>query len=142
MNYNYYGNTEPKDIKNMSNKVNERINYYKNNYLLKDIPEIHDQWLVDFKKNIKFMQQGSGFKFYPSKNTTPGEISSATFSGEHNLMLPFSKKPYKITYEVIEKSNNNEKSVLKGEYGYFKNNEIFEATISSMKIFIQERNLH
>lgn len=131
LNYNYYGNTEPKDIKNMSNKVNERINYYKNNYLLKDIPEIHDQWLVDFKKNIKFMQQGSGFKFYPSKNTTPGEISSATFSGEHNLMLPFSKKPYKITYEVIEKSNNNEKSVLKGEYGYFKNNEIFEATISS-----------
>lgn len=131
LNYNYYGNTEPKDIKNMSNKVNERINYYKNNYLLKDIPEIHDQWLVDFKKNIEFMQQGSGFKFYPSKNTTPGEISSATFSGEHNLMLPFSKKPYKITYEVIEKSNNNEKSVLKGEYGYFKNNEIFEATISS-----------
>ncbi|MBS5969018.1 MAG: VWA domain-containing protein [Clostridium perfringens] len=131
LNYNYYGNTEPKDIKNMSNKVNERINYYKNNYLLKDIPEIHDQWLVDFKKNIKFMQQGSGFKFYPSKNTTPGEISSATFSGEHNLMLPFSKKPYKITYEVIEKLNNNEKSVLKGEYGYFKNNEIFEATISS-----------
>ncbi|WP_157734686.1 vWA domain-containing protein [Clostridium perfringens] len=131
LNYNYYGNTEPKDLKNMSNKVNERINYYKNNYLLKDIPEIHDQWLVDFKKNIEFMQQGSGFKFYPSKNTTPGEISSATFSGEHNLMLPFSKKPYKITYEVIEKSNNNEKSVLKGEYGYFKNNEIFEATISS-----------
>ena len=132
LNYNYYGNTEPKDIKNMSNDVNERINsYYKNNYLLKDIPEIHDKWLVDFKKNIKFMQQGSGFKFYPSKNTTPGEISSATFSGEHNLMLPFSKKPYKITYEVIEKSNNNEKSVLKGEYGYFKNNEIFEATISS-----------
>lgn len=131
LNYNYYGNTDPKDIKNMSNKVNERINYYKNNYLLKDIPEIHDQWLVDFKKNIEFMQQGSGFKFYPSKNTTPGEISSATFSGEHNLMLPFSKKPYKITYEVIEKSNNNEKSVLKGEYGYFKNNEIFEATISS-----------
>ncbi|WP_415277451.1 PA14 domain-containing protein, partial [Clostridium perfringens] len=131
LNYNYYGNTDPKDIKNMSNDVNERINYYKNNYLLKDIPEIHDKWLVDFKKNIKFMQQGSGFKFYPSKNTTPGEISSATFSGEHNLMLPFSKKPYKITYEVIEKSNNNEKSVLKGEYGYFKNNEIFEATISS-----------
>ncbi|MDM0925291.1 VWA domain-containing protein [Clostridium perfringens] len=132
LNYNYYGNTDPKDIKNMSNKVNERINYYyKNNYLLKDIPEIHDKWLVDFKKNIKFMQQGSGFKFYPSKNTTPGEISSATFSGEHNLMLPFSKKPYKITYEVIEKSNNSEKSVLKGEYGYFKNNEIFEATISS-----------
>lgn len=132
LNYNYYGNTEPKDIKNMSNKVNERINYYyKNNYLLKNIPKIYDKWLVDFKKNIEFMQQGSGFKFYPSKNTTPGEISSATFSGEHNLMLPFSKKPYKITYEVIEKSNNNEKSVLKGEYGYFKNNEIFEATISS-----------
>lgn len=132
LNYNYYGNTEPKDIKNMSNDVNERINsYYKNNYLLKDIPEIYDEQLDKFKKNIEFMQQGSGFKFYPSKNTTPGEISSATFSGEHNLMLPFSKKPYKITYEVIEKSNNNEKSVLKGEYGYFKNNEIFEATISS-----------
>lgn len=132
LNYNYYGNTDPKDIKNMSNDVNEGINYYyKNNYLLKDIPKIYDERLVDFKKNIKFMQQGSGFKFYPSKNTTPGEISSATFSGEHNLMLPFSKKPYKITYEVIEKSNNNEKSVLKGEYGYFKNNEIFEATISS-----------
>ncbi len=132
LNYNYYGNTDPKDITNMSNDVNEGINYYyKNNYLLKDIPKIYDERLVDFKKNIKFMQQGSGFKFYPSKNTTPGEISSATFSGEHNLMLPFSKKPYKITYEVIEKSNNNEKSVLKGEYGYFKNNEIFEATISS-----------
>lgn len=132
LNYNYYGNTEPKDIKNMSNKVNERINYYyKNNYLLKNIPKIYDKWLVDFKKNIEFMQQGSEFKFYPSKNTTPGEISSATFSGEHNLMLPFSKKPYKITYEVIEKSNNSEKSVLKGEYGYFKNNEIFESTISS-----------
>ncbi|EHA6440596.1 VWA domain-containing protein [Clostridium perfringens] len=132
LNYNYYGNTEPKDIKNMSNDVNERINsYYKNNYLLKDIPEIYDEQLDKFKKNIEFMQQGSGFKFYPSKNTTPGEISSATFSGEHNLMLPFSKKPYKITYEVIEKSNNSEKSVLKGEYGYFKNNEIFEATISS-----------
>lgn len=132
LNYNYYGNTDPKDIKNMSNDVNERINYYyKNKYLLKNIPKIYDERLVDFKKNIKFMQQGSGFKFYPSKNTTPGEISSATFSGEHNLMLPFSKKPYKITYEVIEKSNNNEKSVLKGEYGYFKNNEIFEATISS-----------
>lgn len=132
LNYNYYGNTDPKDIKNMSNDVNERINsYYKNNYLLKDIPEIYDEQLDKFKKNIEFMQQGSGFKFYPSKNTTPGEISSATFSGEHNLMLPFSKKPYKITYEVIEKSNNNEKSVLKGEYGYFKNNEIFEATISS-----------
>lgn len=132
LNYNYYGNTEPKYIRNMSNDVNERINYYyKNNYLLKDIPEIYDEQLDKFKKNIEFMQQGSGFKFYPSKNTTPGEISSATFSGEHNLMLPFSKKPYKITYEVIEKSNNNEKSVLKGEYGYFKNNEIFEATISS-----------
>lgn len=132
LNYNYYGNTEPKYIRNMSNDVNERINhYYKNKYLLKNIPKIYDERLVDFKKNIKFMQQGSGFKFYPSKNTTPGEISSATFSGEHNLMLPFSKKPYKITYEVIEKSNNNEKSVLKGEYGYFKNNEIFEATISS-----------
>ncbi|WP_185847727.1 VWA domain-containing protein [Clostridium perfringens] len=132
LNYNYYGNTDPKDITNMSNDVNEGINYYyKNNYLLKDIPKIYDERLVDFKKNIKFMQQGSGFKFYPSKNTTPGEISSATFSGEHNLKLPFSKKPYKITYEVIEKSNNNEKSVLKGEYGYFKNNEIFEATISS-----------
>lgn len=132
LNYNYYGNTEPKYIRNMSNDVNERINYYyKNNYLLKNIPKIYDERLVDFKKNIEFMQQGSGFKFYPSKNTTPGEISSATFSGEHNLMLPFSKKPYKITYEVIEKSNNNEKSVLKGEYGYFKNNEIFEATISS-----------
>ena len=131
LNYNYYGNTEPKDIKNMSNSINNTINNYKKYYQLKYIPEIYDQWLVDFKKNIKFMQQGSGFKFYPSKNTTPGEISSATFSGEHNLMLPFSKKPYKITYEVIEKSNNNEKSVLKGEYGYFKNNEIFEATISS-----------
>lgn len=132
LNYNYYGNTEPKYIRNMSNDVNERINYYyKNNYPLKDIPKIYDKQLGDFKENIKFMQQGSGFKFYPSKNTTPGEISSATFSGEHNLMLPFSKKPYKITYEVIEKSNNNEKSVLKGEYGYFKNNEIFEATISS-----------
>ncbi|EOU1702777.1 VWA domain-containing protein [Clostridium perfringens] len=131
LNYNYYGNTDPKDIKNMSNSINNTINNYKKYYQLKYIPEIYDQWLVDFKKNIKFMQQGSGFKFYPSKNTTPGEISSATFSGEHNLMLPFSKKPYKITYEVIEKSNNNEKSVLKGEYGYFKNNEIFEATISS-----------
>lgn len=131
LNYNYYGNTEPKDIKNMSNSINNTINNYKKYYQLKYIPEIYDQWLVDFKKNIEFMQQGSGFKFYPSKNTTPGEIASATFSGEHNLMLPFSKKPYKITYEVIEKSNNNEKSVLKGEYGYFKNNEIFEATISS-----------
>ena len=132
LNYNYYGNTEPKYIRNMSNYVNERINYYyKNNYPLKDIPEIYDDQLGKFKENIKFMQQGSGFKFYPSKNTTPGEIASATFSGEHNLTLPFSKKPYKITYEVIEKSNNNEKSVLKGEYGYFKNNEIFEATVSS-----------
>ncbi|HAT4139107.1 TPA: VWA domain-containing protein [Clostridium perfringens] len=131
LNYNYYGNTDPKDIKNMSNSINNTINNYKKYYQLKYIPEIYDQWLVDFKKNIEFMQQGSGFKFYPSKNTTPGEISSATFSGEHNLMLPFSKKPYKITYEVIEKSNNSEKSVLKGEYGYFKNNEIFEATISS-----------
>ncbi|MFH0317930.1 VWA domain-containing protein [Clostridium perfringens] len=135
LNYNYYGNTEPKYIRNMSNDINNTINntinYYKKYYTLEDMPEIHDKWLVDFKKNIKFMQQGSGFKFYPSKNTTPGEISSATFSGEHNLMLPFSKKTYKITYEVIEKSNNNEKSVLKGEYGYFKNNEIFEATISS-----------
>ncbi|EIF6297266.1 VWA domain-containing protein [Clostridium perfringens] len=132
LNYNYYGNTEPKYIRNMSNYVNERINYYyKNNYPLKDIPEIYDDQLGKFKENIKFIQQGSGFKFYPSKNTTPGEIASATFSGEHNLTLPFSKKPYKITYEVIEKSNNNEKSVLKGEYGYFKNNEIFEATVSS-----------
>ncbi|MDK0896523.1 VWA domain-containing protein [Clostridium perfringens] len=132
LNYNYYGNTEPKYIRNMSNYVNERINYYyKNNYPLKDIPEIYDDQLGKFKENIKFMQQGSGFKFYPSKNTTPGEIASATFSGEHNLTLTFSKKPYKITYEVIEKSNNNEKSVLKGEYGYFKNNEIFEATVSS-----------
>ncbi|SUY31718.1 VWA domain-containing protein [Clostridium perfringens] len=135
LNYNYYGNTEPKYIRNMSNDINNTINntinYYKKYYTLEDMPEIHDEQLDEFKKNIEFMQQGSGFKFYPSKNTTPGEISSATFSGEHNLMLPFSKKPYKITYEVIEKSNNNEKSVLKGEYGYFKNNEIFEATISS-----------
>ena len=131
LNYNYYGNTDPKDIKNIINSINNTINNYKKYYQLKYIPEIYDQWLVDFKKNIEFMQQGSGFKFYPSKNTTPGEIASATFSGDHNLMLPFSKKPYKITYEVIEKSNNNEKSVLKGDYGYFKNNEIFEATISS-----------
>ncbi|MDU2663600.1 MAG: VWA domain-containing protein [Clostridium perfringens] len=131
LNYNYYGNNEPKYIRNMSNDINNTINYYKKYYTLEDMPEIYDEQLDKFKKNIEFMQQGSGFKFYPSKNTTPGEISSATFSGEHNLMLPFSKKPYKITYEVIEKSNNNEKSVLKGEYGYFKNNEIFEATISS-----------
>uniref|UniRef100_UPI0039EA1ED7 PA14 domain-containing protein n=1 Tax=Clostridium perfringens TaxID=1502 RepID=UPI0039EA1ED7 len=131
LNYNYYGNTEPKYIRNMSNDINNTINYYKKYYTLEDMPEIYDEQLDKFKESIKFMQQGSGFKFYPSKNTTPGEISSATFSGEHNLMLPFSKKPYKITYEVIEKSNNNEKSVLKGEYGYFKNNEIFEATISS-----------
>ena len=131
MNYNYYGNTKPTNIKETNEEINNIIKSYNGYNILKDKLKTYDKQLVNFKKNIKFMQQGSGFKFYPSKNTTPGEISSATFSGEHNLMLPFSKKPYKITYEVIEKSNNNEKSVLKGEYGYFKNNEIFEATISS-----------
>ncbi|MDM0475857.1 VWA domain-containing protein [Clostridium perfringens] len=131
LNYNYYGNTKPTDITETNEEINNIIKSYNGYNILKDKLKTYDKQLGDFKKNIKFMQQGSGFKFYPSKNTTPGEISSATFSGEHNLMLPFSKKPYKITYEVIEKSNNNEKSVLKGEYGYFKNNEIFEATISS-----------
>lgn len=131
LNYNYYGNTKPTNIKETNEEINNIIKSYNGYNILKDKLKTYDKQLVNFKKNIKFMQQGSGFKFYPSKNTTPGEISSATFSGEHNLMLPFSKKPYKITYEVIEKSNNNEKSVLKGEYGYFKNNEIFEATISS-----------
>ena len=131
LNYNYYGDTEPKDIRKTNEQINDIIKNYNNDYMLKYKLEDYNNQLGKFKENIKFMQQGSGFKFYPSKNTTPGEISSATFSGEHNLMLPFSKKPYKITYEVIEKSNNNEKSVLKGEYGYFKNNEIFEATISS-----------
>lgn len=131
LNYNYYGNTKPTDITETNEEINNIIKSYNGYNILKDKLKTYDKQLGDFKKNIEFMQQGSGFKFYPSKNTTPGEISSATFSGEHNLMLPFSKKPYKITYEVIEKSNNSEKSVLKGEYGYFKNNEIFEATISS-----------
>ncbi|MGV1066856.1 VWA domain-containing protein [Clostridium perfringens] len=131
LNYNYYGNTKPTDITETNEEINNIIKSYNGYNILKYKLKTYDKQLGDFKKNIEFMQQGSGFKFYPSKNTTPGEIASATFSGEHNLMLPFSKKPYKITYEVIEKSNNNEKSVLKGEYGYFKNNEIFEATISS-----------
>ncbi|WP_332834011.1 VWA domain-containing protein [Clostridium perfringens] len=131
LNYNYYGDTEPKDIRKTNEQINYIIKNYNNDYMLKYKLEDYNNQLGKFKENIKFMENGSGFKFYPSKNTTPGEIASATFSGEHNLMLPFSKKPYKITYEVIEKSNNNEKSVLKGEYGYFKNNEIFEATISS-----------
>lgn len=131
LNYNYYGNTKPTDITETNEEINNIIKSYNGYNILKYKLKTYDKQLGDFKKNIEFMQQGSGFKFYPSKNTTPGEISSATFSGEHNLMLPFSKKPYKITYEVIEKSNNSEKSVLKGEYGYFKNNEIFEATISS-----------
>lgn len=131
LNYNYYGNTKPTDITETNEEINNIIKSYNGYNILKDKLKTYDGQLDKFKESIKFMQQGSGFKFYPSKNTTPGEISSATFSGEHNLMLPFSKKPYKITYEVIEKSNNNEKSVLKGEYGYFKNNEIFEATISS-----------
>ncbi|MDM0492255.1 VWA domain-containing protein [Clostridium perfringens] len=131
LNYNYYGNTKPTDITETNEEIKNIIKSYNGYNILKDKLKTYDGQLDKFKESIKFMQQGSGFKFYPSKNTTPGEISSATFSGEHNLMLPFSKKPYKITYEVIEKSNNNEKSVLKGEYGYFKNNEIFEATISS-----------
>ncbi|MDM0859394.1 VWA domain-containing protein [Clostridium perfringens] len=131
LNYNYYGDTEPKDIRKTNEQINYIIKNYNNDYMLKYKLEDYNNQLGKFKENIKFMENGSGFKFYPSKNTTPGEIASATFSGEHNLMLPFSKKPYKITYEVIEKSNNNEKGVLKGEYGYFKNNEIFEATISS-----------
>ena len=131
LNYNYYGNTKPTDITETNEEINNIIKSYNGYNILRDKLKTYDGQLDKFKESIKFMQQGSGFKFYPSKNTTPGEISSATFSGEHNLMLPFSKKPYKITYEVIEKSNNNEKSVLKGEYGYFKNNEIFEATISS-----------
>lgn len=131
LNYNYYGNTKPTDITETNEEINNIIKSYNGYNILKDKLKTYDGKLDKFKESIKFMQNGSGFKFYPSKNTTPGEISSATFSGEHNLMLPFSKKPYKITYEVIEKSNNNEKSVLKGEYGYFKNNEIFEATISS-----------
>ncbi|MDM0461363.1 VWA domain-containing protein [Clostridium perfringens] len=131
LNYNYYGDTEPKDIRKTNEQINYIIKNYNNDYMLKYKLEDYNNQLGKFKENIKFMENGSGFKFYPSKNTTPGEIASATFSGEHNLMLPFSKKPYKLTYEVIEKSNNNEKSVLKGEYGYFKNNEIFEATISS-----------
>lgn len=131
LNYNYYGDTEPKDIRKTNEQINYIIKNYNNDYMLKYKLEDYNNQLGKFKENIKFMENGSGFKFYPSKNTTPGEIASATFSGEHNLMLPFSKKPYKITYEVIEKSNNNEKSVLKGEYGYFKNNEIFEATVSS-----------
>lgn len=131
LNYNYYGDTEPKDIRKTNDQINYIIKNYNNDYMLKYKLEDYNNQLGKFKENIKFMENGSGFKFYPSKNTTPGEIASATFSGEHNLMLPFSKKPYKITYEVIEKSNNNEKGVLKGEYGYFKNNEIFEATISS-----------
>ena len=131
LNYNYYGNTKPTDITETNEEINNIIKSYNGYNILKDKLKTYDGQLDKFKESIKFMQQGSGFKFYPSKNTTPGEISSATFSGEHNLMLPFSKKPYKITYEVIEKSNNSEKSVLKGEYGYFKNNEIFEATISS-----------
>ncbi|TPE22221.1 VWA domain-containing protein [Clostridium perfringens] len=131
LNYNYYGDTEPKDIRKTNEDINNIIKSYSNDYVLKYKLKYYNNQLGKFKENIKFMENGSGFKFYPSKNTTPGEIASATFSGEHNLMLPFSKKPYKLTYEVIEKSNNNEKSVLKGEYGYFKNNEIFEATISS-----------
>lgn len=131
LNYNYYGDTEPKDIRKTNEQINYIIKNYNNDYMLNYKLEDYNNQLGKFKENIKFMENGSGFKFYPSKNTTPGEIASATFSGEHNLMLPFSKKPYKITYEVIEKLNNNEKSVLKGEYGYFKNNEIFEATISS-----------
>lgn len=131
LNYNYYGEVKPEKIVEVNNKINAIIKSNNSDYIVEDTFKKYNSELKEFKDNIKFMQQGSGFKFYPSKNTTPGEISSATFSGEHNLMLPFSKKPYKITYEVIEKSNNNEKSVLKGEYGYFKNNEIFEATISS-----------
>lgn len=131
LNYNYYGDTEPKDIRKTNEDINNIIKSYNNDYMLKYKLKYYNNQLGKFKENIKFMENGSGFKFYPSRNTTPGEIASATFSGEHNLMLPFSKKPYKITYEVIEKSNNSEKSVLKGEYGYFKNNEIFEATISS-----------
>ncbi len=135
LNYNYYKDTQPEDIVKINNEIKKSIIGVANkDYITRSnfnwAPlKKYDSSLEKFRSEIDFM--GKGFKFYPSKNNTPGEIASATFSGQSNLQLPFSKVPYKINYEVVEKSDSSPKSILKGEYGYFQNNEVFNVNLSS-----------
>lgn len=123
--YNYGGYGAFKLGYNSYKTENDALNSVKN------INE-DDKVLDNFEENIKYMGgNNNAFQFYPSKSITPGETATATFTGEPNIKLADSTVPYYIDYDVYSLDKNKKRNeIIKGKYGYFEVEKLFDAKIS------------
>ena len=119
--YNYYENES--DAKVLQKKLDV-------NSIYEAKSNISDKEIYNFINEINIMGgENKKFIFYPSKSLEPGETATTTFSGEYDLKLPSEEGIYSIEYTVVSKEKNKFENLIKGNYGYFKVEKIFNAII-------------